>query len=162
MNAGGTIYLDAGKPLPGMFEETIRNLREIKPLGFGSAPIAFGWLADAMERDPSLRDHFFAKMKMVAYGGATLSQDIYERIQALSIAATRERIPLTTMYGATETQGITVVHWLTERVGLIGLPLPRHHAETRAQRDQARSARQRPDSNARLSWSRRSDQSGVR
>ena len=27
-------------------------------------------------------------------------------------------------YGATETQGITVVHWLTERVGLIGLPLP--------------------------------------
>ena len=34
------------------------------------------------------------------------------------------RIPLTTMYGATETQGITVVHWVTERVGLIGLPLP--------------------------------------
>jgi feruloyl-CoA synthase len=34
------------------------------------------------------------------------------------------RIPLTTMYGATETQGITVVHWLTERVGLVGLPLP--------------------------------------
>jgi feruloyl-CoA synthase len=124
VNAGGTIYLDAGKPLPGMFDETIRNLRDIKPLGFGSAPIAFGWLAEAMERDPSLRDHFFAKMKMVAYGGATLSQDIYERIQALSIAATGERIPLTTMYGATETQGITVVHWLTERVGLIGLPLP--------------------------------------
>ena len=31
---------------------------------------------------------------------------------------------MTTMYGATETQGITVVHWITERVGLIGLPLP--------------------------------------
>ena len=124
VNAGGTIYLDAGKPLPGMFEETIRNLRDIKPLGFGSAPVAFGWLADAMERDPSLRDHFFAKMRMVGYGGATLSQDIYERIQALSIAATGHRIPLTTMYGATETQGITVVHWITERVGLIGLPLP--------------------------------------
>jgi feruloyl-CoA synthase len=124
VNAGGTIYLDAGKPLPGMFDETIRNLRDITPLGFGSAPIAFGWLADAMERDPSLRDHFFAKMRMVGYGGATLSQDIYERIQALSIAATGQRIPLTTMYGATETQGITVVHWLTERVGLIGLPLP--------------------------------------
>ncbi|MBV9693490.1 MAG: AMP-binding protein, partial [Alphaproteobacteria bacterium] len=63
LNAGGTIYLDAGKPLPGMFEETIRNLREIQPLGFGSAPIAFGWLADAMERDASLRDHFFARMR---------------------------------------------------------------------------------------------------
>ncbi|MCH1928454.1 AMP-binding protein, partial [Shewanella sp. C31] len=42
----------------------------------------------------------------------------------LAIAETGHRIPLTTMYGATETQGITVVHWITERVGLIGLPLP--------------------------------------
>ncbi|HEY1630888.1 MAG TPA: AMP-binding protein [Rhizomicrobium sp.] len=124
LNAGGTVHLDAGKPLPGMFEETIRNLREISPLVFGSAPIAFGWLADAMERDPDLRDRFFSKMRYVGYGGATLSQDIYERFQALSIAATGMRIPLTTMYGATETQGITVVHWVTERVGLIGLPLP--------------------------------------
>ncbi|HEV2650342.1 MAG TPA: AMP-binding protein [Rhizomicrobium sp.] len=124
MNAGGTIYLDAGKPLPGMFDETIRNLRDIKPLGIGTAPIAFGWLCDAMERDAGLRDHIFSSLRMAGYGGATLSQDIYERFQALSIAATGNRIPLTTMYGATETQGITVVHWITERVGLVGLPLP--------------------------------------
>jgi feruloyl-CoA synthase len=124
LNAGGTVHLDAGKPLPGMFEETIRNLREVTPLVFGSAPIAFGWLADAMEKDAELRDKFFSKMRYVGYGGATLSQDIYERFQALSIASTGMRIPLTTMYGATETQGITVVHWVTERVGLIGLPLP--------------------------------------
>jgi feruloyl-CoA synthase len=124
LNAGGTVYLDAGKPLPGMFEETIRNLRDVAPLVFGSAPIAFGWLADAMERDATLRDQFFSKMRYVGYGGATLSQDIYERIQKLAIAATGMRIPLTTMYGATETQGVTVVHWLTEKVGLIGLPLP--------------------------------------
>src|ERR1700749_691212 len=26
INAGGTIYLDAGKPVPGLFDETIRNL----------------------------------------------------------------------------------------------------------------------------------------
>ena len=124
LNEGGTVHLDAGKPLPGMFEETIRNLREISPLGFGSAPIAFGWLADAMERDSDLRDRFFAKLRLVGYGGATMSQDIYERLQALSIAATGLRIPITTMYGATETQGITVVHWITDRVGLIGLPMP--------------------------------------
>jgi feruloyl-CoA synthase len=124
LHAGGTVRLDAGKPLPGLFEETIRNLRDVAPLSFGSAPIAFGWLADAMERDDALRDQFFSKLRFAGYGGATLSQDIYERFQALAIAATGNRIPLTTMYGATETQGVTVVHWLTERVGLIGLPLP--------------------------------------
>jgi feruloyl-CoA synthase len=60
----------------------------------------------------------------MGYGGATLSDDLYDRIQALAIAETGHRVPLTTMYGATETQGITVVHWEAERVGLIGLPLP--------------------------------------
>jgi feruloyl-CoA synthase len=124
LNSGGTIYLDHGKPIPGMFDETIRNLREVSPLVFGSAPVAFSMLAGAMEKDPSLRDKFFSKLRYMGYGGATLSNDIYERMQTLAIAATGHRIPLTTMYGATETQGITVVHWLTERVGLIGLPLP--------------------------------------
>jgi feruloyl-CoA synthase len=91
---------------------------------FGSAPIAFTMLADAMERDDALRDKFFAKLRYMGYGGATLSDDLYDRMQALAIKSTGNRIALTTMYGATETQGITVVHWLTERVGLIGLPLP--------------------------------------
>lgn len=124
LNAGGTVYLDNGKPIPGMFDETIRNLREISPLVFGSAPIAFTMLADAMERDEGLRDKFFAKLRYMGYGGATLSDDLYDRMQALAIKSTGHRLALTTMYGATETQGITVVHWLTERVGLIGLPLP--------------------------------------
>lgn len=124
LNAGGTVYLDNGKPIPGMFDETMRNLREISPLVFGSAPIAFSMLADAMERDDALRDKFFAKLRYMGYGGATLSDDLYQRMQALAIKSTGHRLALTTMYGATETQGITVVHWITERVGLIGLPLP--------------------------------------
>ena len=65
-----------------------------------------------------------SNMRYMGYGGATLSNDIYDRLQALAVAETGQRIPLTTMYGATETQGITVTHWATERVGLVGLPLP--------------------------------------
>ncbi len=121
---GGTLYLDEGKPIPGQFETTIKNLYEVSPAVFGSAPIAFGMLAEAMEKDPTLRKSFFKNLKYMGYGGATLSNDIYERMQALAIAETGHRMPLTTMYGATETQGITVVHWATERVGLVGLPLP--------------------------------------
>lgn len=122
--SGGILHLDEGKPIPGMFETTIKNLYEVSPLVFGSAPVAFGMLAEAMERDPKLRASFFRNLRYMAYGGATLSNDLYERIQALAIAETGQRIPLTTMYGATETQGITVTHWATERVGLVGLPLP--------------------------------------
>jgi feruloyl-CoA synthase len=122
--AGGTLHLDEGKPIPGMFETTIKNLYEVSPIVFGSAPVAFGMLAEAMERDPALRRSFFKNLRYMGYGGATLSNDLYDRLQALAIAETGMRIPITTMYGATETQGITVVHWVTERVGLIGLPLP--------------------------------------
>ncbi len=122
--SGGTVHLDEGKPLPGMFETTIKNLYEVSPVVFGSAPIAFGMLAEAMERDPVLRKSFFRNLRYMGYGGATLSNDVNERLQALAIAETGHRIPLTTMYGATETQGVTVTHWATEQVGLIGLPVP--------------------------------------
>ena len=121
---GGTLHIDEGKPLPGMFETTIKNLYEVSPVVFGSAPIAFSMLAEAMEKDPTLRRSFFKNLRYMGYGGATLSNDVYERIQALAVAETGHRIPLTTMYGATETQGVTVTHWVTERVGLVGLPLP--------------------------------------
>lgn len=121
---GGTLHLDEGKPIPGQFETTIKNLYEISPMGFGSAPVAFGMLVEAMERDPALRASFFRNLRSCGYGGATLSTDVSDRLQALAIAETGYRIPLTTMYGATETLGITVVHWITELVGLIGLPLP--------------------------------------
>ena len=122
--SGGTLHLDEGKPIPGMFETTIRNLYEVSPVVFGSAPVAFAMLAEAMERDPALRAAFFKNLRYMGYGGATLSSDLYDRMQALAVAETGHRIPMTTMYGATETQGVTVVHWITERVGLVGLPLP--------------------------------------
>jgi feruloyl-CoA synthase len=124
LHAGGTLSIDDGRPMPGRFETTMANLKEVSPDVFGSAPIAFAMLADAMEKDPELRAGFFRNMRYMGYGGATLSDDLYDRIQALAVAQTGHRVPLTTMYGATETQGITVVHWEAERVGLIGLPLP--------------------------------------
>jgi feruloyl-CoA synthase len=121
---GSTFWIDGGKPTPALFQETIRNIREASPSVFGTAPIALSMLAEAMEQDDSLLKAFFKNMRSIGYGGATLSDDLYDRLQALSIKATGRRTPIVTMYGATETQGITVVHWEVERVGLIGLPLP--------------------------------------
>lgn len=121
---GSTFWIDGGKPTPALFHETIRNIRECSPSVFGTAPIALSMLADAMENDDALLMAFFKNMRSIGYGGATLSDDLYDRLQTLAIKATGRRVPIVTMYGATETQGITVVHWEVERVGLIGLPLP--------------------------------------
>ena len=124
LSVGGTLHIDEGRPMPGLFQTTIANLKEVRPQSFGSAPIAFGMLAEAMEADAELRDAVFSRMRAFIYGGATLSDDVYERIQRLSIASTGMRIPLLTMYGATETQGVMMTHWILERVGMVGVPMP--------------------------------------
>lgn len=121
---GATFWIDGGKPTPALFHQTVANIREVSPQTIGTAPIALAMLADEMEKDESLLNAVFRRLRSIGYGGATLSDDLYDRLQNLAIKATGRRVPITTMYGATETQGITIVHWEVERVGLIGLPLP--------------------------------------
>ena len=123
--AGGTLYIDGGRPVPGGFAETVANLREIAPTAYSNVPAAYTMLADELERDEALAKNFFSRLRTLAYGCAALSQDLYERIQRVAIAAVGERVAFSSGYGATETAPtICNVHWPTERMGLLGLPLP--------------------------------------
>ena len=122
---GGTLYIDDGRPVPGQFEETLRNLREISPTYYANAPVGYAVLAAAMEKDDALCRSFFRNLGIMGYGGARLPDDLYDRMQALAIRATGERIVFYTGWGSTETAPTsTGTYWDTERVGLIGLPFP--------------------------------------
>ncbi|MCA0305523.1 MAG: AMP-binding protein [Proteobacteria bacterium] len=122
---GGTTYIDDGKPLPGLFDETLRNLAEISPTYFANVPAGYAMLATALEKDEGLAKKFFKNLNSLAYGGATLPDDLYERIEALAVKYTGYRLPFITGWGSTETAPTaTTVHWASERVGLIGLPFP--------------------------------------
>jgi len=124
-NWGGTIYIDGGSPTAAGFAETLRNLREISPTVYSNVPAAWAMLVPELERDEKLAATFFKRMKGLAYGGAALSQDLGDRIQAVAVRVTGERLSFSSGYGATETAPtIMNVHWTTERMGLIGLPLP--------------------------------------
>jgi len=121
---GGTLYIDEGKPAPGLFNETLRNLREISVPYFCNVPAGFAWLVEALEADAGLRKNFYSKLRMVLYGGAGLPQPIYDRLQKMAVAETGHRIFMTTGYGATETaSGCMAIHFDTDKVG-IGLPMP--------------------------------------
>lgn len=120
---GGTFYIDDGRPLPGQFDETIRNLREISPTYYGSVPAGFAALVSAMERDPQLCEAFFKNLRQLGYGGATLPDDLYTRMQDLAVKYSGKRYVFSTGWGCTETAPTaTYTYWETERVGLIGLP----------------------------------------
>ena len=121
---GGTLYIDDGKPAPGLFKETIRNLREIAVPYFCNVPAGFAVLVDVLEADESLRKNFFSKLRMILYGGAGLPQPILDRLQTMAIQETGYRIFMTTGYGATETaSGCMAIFFDTDKVG-IGLPMP--------------------------------------
>ncbi|MEX0838281.1 MAG: AMP-binding protein, partial [Parvibaculum sp.] len=123
--SGGTLYIDGGRPVPGGFAETVANLYEIAPTAYSNVPAAYTMLADELERDEVLARNFFSRLRSLAYGGAALSQDLYERVQRVAVRTVGERIVFSSGYGATETAPtITNVHWPTERMGLLGLPLP--------------------------------------
>ena len=122
---GGTLYIDDGRPLPGQFEESLRNLREVSPTYYANVPAGYAALAAAMEKDDALCRSFFKNLVLMAYGGARLPDDLYDRMQALAVKTTGERIVFYTGWGSTETAPTsTGTYWDTERVGLIGLPFP--------------------------------------
>ncbi|MEZ5945848.1 MAG: feruloyl-CoA synthase [Hyphomonas sp.] len=122
---GGTLYIDEGAPTPARLPAMIRNLKEVPVTQHTTVPAAWAALATELERDQELADNFFARLVSMAYGGASMGQDIYERIQAVAVRTTGERISLSAGYGATETSPTASnVHWPNDRMGLIGLPLP--------------------------------------
>ncbi len=122
---GGTLYIDDGRPMPGQLEETIKNLREVSPTYYANVPAGYAALAAAMEKDDALCRSFFKNLGIMAYGGARLPDDLYDRMQALAVKTTGERIVFYTGWGSTETAPTaTGTYWDTERVGLIGLPFP--------------------------------------
>ena len=73
----------------------------------------------------TLAHKFFARLNLLSYGGATLSDDLYRRMQALAVKHTGRRIVFFTGWGAAgRAPTATSTYWETERVGLIGLPHP--------------------------------------
>jgi feruloyl-CoA synthase len=125
MGNAGSLYIDDGRPLPGQFQTTVENLRDVPVTGFSCVPAAYGMLAEALERDEDLRHTFFSQLRWLSYGGALLPQPLWERMQRVAVQELGERLPFGTGWGMTETSATGVaVYWNTDRTGLIGLPLP--------------------------------------
>jgi feruloyl-CoA synthase len=122
---GGTLYVDGGKPAPGLIETTVANLREIPSTLHFNVPRGFDMLIPYLERDPHLRDTFFRDLDALFYAAAALPQHLWEKLEALSVAATGRRVAMLSAWGSTETAPCaTQIHFPMERAGVIGLPVP--------------------------------------
>jgi feruloyl-CoA synthase len=122
---GGTLYIDGGKPVPGLIETTVRNLREISPTICYNAPRGYDALLPFLENDAKLRRTFFARLKVILYAAAALPAHLWDRLERLSILETGKRVRMTSAWGSTETAPqVTIVHFESVRTSVVGLPSP--------------------------------------
>ncbi|MCD6044453.1 MAG: putative Acyl-CoA synthetase (AMP-forming)/AMP-acid ligase, partial [Burkholderiales bacterium] len=121
---GGTIYVDGGKPVPGLVETTARNLKEIASTMYFNVPRGYDLLLPFLEKDAELRRNFFRHLEVLFYAAAALPQNLWERLVRLSKQENNTKLAMLSAWGSTETSPLaTSVHFQMERAGVIGLPV---------------------------------------
>ena len=122
---GGSYYIDAGKPLPGAIETTVRNLREIAPTWYFNVPKGYEVLLPFLKSDEILRKNFFSRLKILWFAGAGVSQHVFDEVKELAYQTCGEEIPFLTGLGSTETAPYAMGRmWETKDVTNMGLPPP--------------------------------------
>lgn len=121
----GTIHIDAGKPVPALVGETVRNLSEVSPTVYFNVPAGYAALLPHLEKDDALARTFFERLRLIFYAAAALPQDLWTRLETVAARTIGERIPMTSSWGGTETAPLaTSAHFPIDRAGVIGAPVP--------------------------------------
>jgi len=121
---GGTLYLDEGKPVPGLIEKTVRNLRDVGPTVYFNVPRGYEALLPFLRADQTLRRTFFSRLGLLQYAAAVLPQPVWKAYEELALQTCGERILWITGYGATETAPFAMsTNRGAARAGSVGLPV---------------------------------------
>jgi feruloyl-CoA synthase len=122
---GGTLYMDDGRPVPGGFAESLRNLREIATSIHFNVPRGFEEVLRHLQQDAELRRVFFSRLRMMFYSAAGLPQHVWDELDRMAMIERGERIPMITGLGATETAPFALcVREEFSESGAVGLPVP--------------------------------------
>jgi feruloyl-CoA synthase len=121
---GGTLYIDEGRPVPGLVETTAANLRDVAPTIYFNVPRGYEALLPFLRADETLRRTFFSRMGLMQYAAAVLPQATWKAYEELAEQTCGERILWITGYGATETAPFAMsTNRGAARAGTVGLPV---------------------------------------
>jgi feruloyl-CoA synthase len=125
LSAGGSLYVDDGRPLPDRVGETARNLREVSPTVYFTVPRGIDALVPLLRDDADLRERFFRDLRLIYYSGAALPSHLWDATNALAVQARGERVAIVSGYAATETGVFTLcANWDERGSSPVGLPVP--------------------------------------
>jgi feruloyl-CoA synthase len=122
---GGTMYLDRGRPVPGMIETTIANLADVSPTMWFNVPRGFDQAVALLEADERAAAAVFARLDLVLYAAAALGPATRARLERVAVRAGRTDVFFTSAWGSTETSPLaTTAHFATQTTGNLGIPAP--------------------------------------
>jgi feruloyl-CoA synthase len=125
LRCGGTLWIDEGRPLPGAFDRTLANLRDVAPTLRFDVPRGLALLLPALEADATLAAGVFSRLRLVFSAGAALPEAQFRRLQALAARHAPRPVPVVSGWGLTETApAATNAHRQDAAPGGIGTPLP--------------------------------------
>ena len=125
LSSGGTLYVDGGRPVPGLFAQTIQNLTDVPPTIYFNVPAGYAQLVPVLEADPEFAIRFFSRLRLMFNAAAALPAALRDRLAAVAERTAGRRIPVTGSWGTTETApAVTSAHFAFSDARCIGVPLP--------------------------------------
>ncbi len=125
LSNGGTLFIDDGRPAPGLIARTLHNLSDVRPTLLFNVPSGFDMMLPFIEEDDQLAARILSRLQMIFYAGAALPASTWTRLEAVAKRVREAPLWLTTSWGSTETSpAVTSAHWRLQGAGCIGLPLP--------------------------------------
>jgi feruloyl-CoA synthase len=125
LTSGGTLYVDAGRPVPGLFAASIANLSDVPPTVYFNVPAGYAQLVPALEADPEFAARFFSRLRLMFNAGAALPGALRQRLTEVARRTAGPAVPVTGAWGATETApSVTTAHFDYADARCIGVPLP--------------------------------------
>ena len=91
---GGTMYIDDGRPMPGLVDKTIAHLREVRPTVYFNVPRGYEMMLPALEADRELAARFLGELRMLFYAGAGMPEPAWKRLEAVAAPVRREPLRL--------------------------------------------------------------------
>jgi feruloyl-CoA synthase len=122
---GGSLYIDAGKPMPALIGTTLANIADVRPTAYFNVPAGYDAMVPLLERDSNLARAMFERLDFLFCAAAALPQVTRDRLKTIARKVTGREIPILAGWGSTETAPCATATWFeTDHSGNIGLPLP--------------------------------------